>query len=123
MVPDQQLTHEWAQELMSVRISWPLPRSVAIRVSGEVDLCTAPRLERELRQRIRGPVDEVIIDLSQVTFLAVAGLGCLLRAKAAADKAGIRLYIDRGDSRAVNRVFTLLRHTLPEGFSTPVPRS
>ncbi len=123
MVPRQQeLSRDWAEELMTVHVSWPLPRSVAIRVCGEVDLCTVPRLEQELRRRIRGPVDEVLVDLSRVSFLAVAGLGCLLRAQEAADERGIPLYIDRGDSRAVNRVFTLLRDTLPARFSMPVPR-
>ena len=124
MVPRQQrLSRDWAQEPMTMRISWPLPRTVAIRVRGEIDLCTAPGLEQELCRLIRGPVEAVVVDLSQVSFLAVAGIDCLLRAQGIADKLGVRLYIDRGDSRVVNRVFTLLRDTLPTGFSTPVPRS
>jgi len=123
MVPRQQwLSRDWAEEPMTVRISWPLPRTVAIRVCGELDLCTAPRLEHELCHRIHGPVDAVLIDLSEVSFLAVAGLDCLLRAQNLAEERGIPLYIDRGDSRAVNRVFSLLHDTLPAGFSMPVPR-
>jgi anti-sigma B factor antagonist len=123
MVPRQQwLSRSWAEEPMTVCVSWPRPRTVAIRVYGEVDLCTAPRLEHELCQGIHGSVDAVLVDLSEVSFLAVAGLDCLLRAQSLADERGIPLYIDRGDSRVVNRVFSVLRDTLPAGFSVPVPR-
>lgn len=123
MVPRQQwLSRDWAEDPMTMRVSWPLPRTVAIRVYGELDLCTAPTLEQELRQQIKGPVDAVLVDLSGVSFLAVAGLDCLLRAQNLAEERGIPLYIDRGDSRAVNRIFSLLRDTLPAGFSMPVPR-
>jgi anti-sigma B factor antagonist len=93
---------------MSLRVSRPTPRTVAVGVSGEVDLSTARKLDEVLRDRIRGPVGEVVIDLSGVTFFSVAGLNSLLRAQLLADAAGARLTVDPGRSRAVKRLFTLL---------------
>lgn len=103
--------------IMSVRLSWPLPRSVTIRVRGEVDLCTAPHLADVLSTTIHSPVDDVVIDLSEVTFLSVCGLNCLLGAERAADACRTSLRLDVGESYAVNRLFSLLRSTLPEAFT------
>ncbi len=103
-------TADWlnAGGRMSLRVSRPTPRTVLVQVSGEVDLSTARRLDEVLRERIRGPVGEVVVDLSGVTFFSVAGLNSLLRAQLLADAAGARLTVDPGRSRAVQRLFTLL---------------
>ncbi|MGK3201761.1 STAS domain-containing protein [Amycolatopsis sp. MEPSY49] len=93
---------------MTLRVSRPAPRTVLVRVSGEVDLSTARRLDELLQSRIRGAVDEVVVDLSGVTFISVAGLNSLLRAQLLADAAGARLTVDPGRSRAVRRLFTVL---------------
>lgn len=93
---------------LSLRVSRPTPRTVLVRVAGEVDLSTARRLDEVLRSRIRGPVGEVLIDLDGVTFFSVAGLNSLLRAQLLADAAGAHLTVDPGASRAVRRLFTLL---------------
>ncbi|MEV6647701.1 STAS domain-containing protein [Amycolatopsis sp. NPDC051371] len=93
---------------LSLRVSRPTPRTLLVRVAGEVDLSTARRLDEVLRSRIRGPVGEVGIDLDGVTFFSVAGLNSLLRAQLLADAAGARLTVDPGRSRAVKRLFTLL---------------
>ena len=93
---------------LTLRVSRPAPRTVLVRVAGEVDLSTARGLDDVLRSRIRGPVGEVVVDLSGVTFFSVAGLNSLLRAQLLADAAGARLTVDPGRSRAVRRLFTLL---------------
>ncbi|MEU8639329.1 STAS domain-containing protein [Amycolatopsis sp. NPDC048633] len=93
---------------MFLRVSRPTPRTVLVRVTGEVDLSTARRLDEVLRSRIRGAVGEVVIDLSGVTFFSVAGLNSMLRAQLLADSAGARLTVDPGGSRAVKRLFMLL---------------
>jgi anti-sigma B factor antagonist len=93
---------------LSLHVTRPTPRTVLVRVAGEVDLSTARRLDEVLRSRIRGPVGEVVIDLTDVTFFSVAGLTSLLRAQLLADAAGARLTVDPGGSRAVRRLFTLL---------------
>ncbi|WP_329047923.1 STAS domain-containing protein [Amycolatopsis sp. NBC_01488] len=103
-------TTDWmnAGGRLSLRVSRPTPRTVLVRVTGEVDLSTARRLDEVLHSRIRGPVGEVVIDLAGVTFFSVAGLNSLLRAQLLADAAGALLTVDPGGSRAVQRLFTLL---------------
>ncbi|MGW5720262.1 STAS domain-containing protein [Amycolatopsis sp. NPDC003865] len=93
---------------MTLRVARPGARTVLVRVSGEVDLNTARRLDELLRNRIRGDVEEVVVDLSGVTFISVAGLTSLLRAQLLADATGARLTVEPGGSRAVRRLFTVL---------------
>ncbi|GAB3164432.1 STAS domain-containing protein [Amycolatopsis stemonae] len=93
---------------LSLRVLHPAPGTVLVRVAGEVDLCTARRLDEVLQSRIRGDLVEVVIDLCGVTFFSVAGLNSLLRAQLLADTAGARLAVDPGRSRAVRRLFALL---------------
>lgn len=93
---------------MTLRVARPAPRTVLVRVSGEVDLSTARRLDELLQSRIGGEVAEVVVDLSGVTFISVAGLNSLLRAQLLADASGAHLTVDPGRSRAVRRLFTVL---------------
>jgi anti-anti-sigma factor len=93
---------------MSLRVRHPGSRTLLVEVTGEIDLSTARRLDEVLQDRIRGDVDEVLIDLDGVTFFSVAGLNSLLRAQLLADTAGAHLAVDAGLSRAVRRLFTLL---------------
>ena len=93
---------------MTIRVLRTEPHRVTVRVSGEVDLATARRLDEVLQCRIRSLLDEVVIDLSGVTFFSVAGLNSLLRARLLADNAGARLVVEASRSRAVRRLFDLL---------------
>jgi anti-sigma B factor antagonist len=54
---------------------------VIVVVSGEVDLCTAPWLDEQLR-RAQRLATEVIVDLEQIDFMDCAGLRVLMRASA-----------------------------------------
>lgn len=61
------------------------PGLAVVTAVGEVDLLTAPRLQRELaRTRER----TTVVDLTGVTFLAAAGLSVLLTANAEARESG-----------------------------------
>lgn len=51
-----------------------------MRVEGEVDLYTAPQLWEVLDAAIAGAPHELVIDLSNVTFLDSSGLSLLVRA-------------------------------------------
>ncbi|MEU7785260.1 STAS domain-containing protein [Amycolatopsis sp. NPDC049159] len=114
MVPEpRSADHELVGRLtvgghMSVRVRHPAARTVFVEVSGEVDLGTARKLDEVLQSRVHVPVEEVVIDLSGVTFFSVAGLNSLLRAQLLADATGARLSVEAGPSRAVRRLFTLL---------------
>ncbi|MGW4062938.1 STAS domain-containing protein [Amycolatopsis sp. NPDC004747] len=108
---DHQLTaSDWlnAGGHMSLRVRSPGTRTLLVEVTGEVDLGTARRLDAVLQDRVRGELDELVIELDGVTFFSVAGLNSLLRAQLLADSAGARLTVDAGRSRAVRRLFALL---------------
>ncbi|MFE2914587.1 STAS domain-containing protein [Kitasatospora indigofera] len=83
---------------------------------GDIDLDTAPALHRRLEAALREHRD-VVLDLSQVTFMDCAGLGTLLDARGQADRHGGRLVL-----RAVGPdVLRLLRLTSLEGRLTATP--
>jgi anti-sigma B factor antagonist len=93
---------------LSIRVLHPAPRTVLVRAHGDIDLGTARELDEVLHARIGDDVDEVVVDLSGVTFFSVAGLNSLLRAQLLADAAGAHLSVDADRSRAVRRLFALL---------------
>lgn len=75
---------------------------VLVTVSGEIDIAAAARL----RDRLAGPVGvgrQVIVDLSQVSFIDAAGAGVLAGAAARAAARGGRLQLAaaRGQVRRV----------------------
>ncbi|MGW7584716.1 STAS domain-containing protein [Kitasatospora sp. NPDC054768] len=82
----------------------PAPQ-FTVRVCGEIDLDTAADLRRELSRAL---VDhrQVVLDLSQVTFMDCSGLNVLLEARNQADRNGGHLAL-RGISRPVARLLEL----------------
>ena len=69
----------------------PLPAGGEVaRVTGELDLATAPRLERLLEEREQ-PASTLVIDLSGVTFVDSSGVRVLVREARRAQEAGTRL--------------------------------
>ncbi|MDQ3403307.1 MAG: STAS domain-containing protein [Actinomycetota bacterium] len=81
--------------------------SVVISVVGEVDLATAPRLERSLDEALgRSGVTEVKVDLSQVEFMDSAGLRVLVAALRKAKDNGQSLILHRPHDR-VRRIIEI----------------
>ncbi|MFF3597988.1 STAS domain-containing protein [Kitasatospora indigofera] len=76
-----------------------------LRVKGEIDLDTAPSLHRALATAIETH-REVVLDLSEVTFMDCAGLGALVRARNQADRCDARLVL-RGAGHCVVRLLKL----------------
>ncbi|MGW7444161.1 STAS domain-containing protein [Kitasatospora sp. NPDC054795] len=76
-----------------------------VRANGEIDLDTAPSLRRALATALETH-REVVLDLSEVTFMDCAGLGALVRARNQADRSGRHLIL-RGTSRCVVRLLKL----------------
>ncbi|HXT45948.1 MAG TPA: STAS domain-containing protein [Pseudonocardiaceae bacterium] len=67
--------------MLSVRVDRPAKDVVVIAVAGEVDSVTAPRLSTSLHRELEGRPAVLILDLTAVSFLGVAGLhvlGCAL---------------------------------------------
>lgn len=72
-----------------------------VRVSGEIDLASAPALQAALTHCV-GASRAVEVDLRRVTFVDCTGLDILRRAERAADDAGCHFVVRR--SAAVTRV-------------------
>jgi anti-sigma B factor antagonist len=66
---------------------------VMIAVEGDIDLATAPRLARHLRQALCLPIDRVTVDLSDVDFMDSQGLHVLNDARLAAGARGVELVL------------------------------
>ena len=76
-----------------------------VRVTGELDLATAPQLELPLRKaQLRARL--VVLDLRQLTFMDCAGMHVVVAASNHARQAGAHLVLVRGPS-TVDRLFTL----------------
>lgn len=54
--------------------------TVVVRAEGEVDLSTAPDLERRLRSALTARPGRLVVDLSGVWFLSAAGYDAIRRA-------------------------------------------
>lgn len=59
----------------------PRPDVVAIHLSGDVDVVSAPAINALLAHAATGLADELVVDLSQVLFMDCAGLRPLLAAR------------------------------------------
>jgi anti-anti-sigma factor len=64
-----------------------------VRVRGEVDIATAPRLrgalaEEQWRRQQESAAAPLVVDLSEVTFMGACGLGVLVRALGEARRSG-----------------------------------
>jgi anti-sigma B factor antagonist len=79
--------------------------TILVKVSGEVDLSTAPALAQELRHALQGD-RRVVVDLEKVEFLDCAGLRVLLSAAALHDPARPRMSVTPGP-RQVQKLYEL----------------
>lgn len=68
---------------------------VVVRVAGEVDIVTAPVLQRHLDSAIASNRPTVSLDLSETTFLDARGVGVIVSARKQIAKRGGRLVIRR----------------------------
>jgi anti-sigma B factor antagonist len=87
-----------------------------VRLSGALDITTTDRLEAGLDQLIRSGYRHIVLDLTELDFLAAAGLRVLVHADAALRTAGGRLTLTNLP-RIVRRVLaiTALDETLTIG--------
>ena len=76
-----------------------------VRVTGELDIATAPILEQTLR-RAEGQTRPIVLDLRQVAFMDSAGVHVIRDANLRARAAGRRLALLRGPAQ-VDRVLGL----------------
>jgi anti-sigma B factor antagonist len=75
-------------------------------VQGEIDLSTAPALDRELQREIATGKD-VVLDLSQTGFMDSTGLSTILSAIRAAESTGATFTVGSTMQSQVRRVMEL----------------
>ena len=63
--------------MLSVRVDRPAEDVVVVGVTGEIDSVTAPKLSTCLHRELEGQPAALILDLTAVSFLGVAGLHVL----------------------------------------------
>lgn len=78
-----------------------------VTVSGEVDLATAPELDRMLAQAISSECKEVLVDMAGVEFIDAAGIASLVTGARHAAGAGTHLRL-LAPSPAAERVLRLV---------------
>jgi anti-sigma B factor antagonist/stage II sporulation protein AA (anti-sigma F factor antagonist) len=83
--------------------------AIHLAVSGELDLCNAPRL-RDAYAREDGSSELIVVDLSQVSFMDSSGLHALLDIHEA-DKHRLRLILSPPAARVID--ICKLRTSLP----------
>lgn len=67
-------------------------RTVIVRVNGELDLTTTPRFEASVNTALGALPDVLVVDLTEVTFLASCALSALVAAhQAGADRTMVRV--------------------------------
>ncbi|MCB0918691.1 MAG: STAS domain-containing protein [Actinobacteria bacterium] len=77
-----------------------------VAVAGELDVYTAPKLEKVLTELIAGGSVNVVVDLGGVSFLDSTGLGAMVKGLKRAKEAGGTLQVVASDERVV-KVFRI----------------
>jgi anti-sigma B factor antagonist len=78
--------------------------SAAILLTGELDLASADELDARIRDVEETDIGQIILDLSEVTFIDSTGLSVLLDAK---KRSNGRLSVRRSNHEAVTRLLEL----------------
>jgi anti-sigma B factor antagonist len=100
-----------------VQVSW-IGDVAVVKAAGELDLVNAPLLHRQLEEITTGLRGDLIVDISQVTFLDSTGLSCLVTAHHGVTEQGGRFLV-YGSTPQIRRLFeitglTSLLTTFPE---------
>ena len=81
-------------------------RAITVTVSGDLDLLSAPALERALARLPASEAELIIVDLRGLEFMDSTGLHLLVQAQQKAHQSGRRLALIKG-SEHVQRLFEL----------------
>ncbi len=77
-----------------------------VRVKGELDMATAPKLQATLDQVLESSPKSVLLDLEGIEFIDSTGITVLMRARRQLEEQGANLAID-GLSAAAGRVLEI----------------
>jgi anti-sigma B factor antagonist len=79
---------------------------VRVALVGELDLATALQLDQVVRELLEVGFEHVVVDLTDLAFLASSGLLVILRLQAFSQESAFRFELKPGP-RAVQRIFDL----------------
>lgn len=98
----------------AVRVISTGERAARVIVTGELDLATAPKLDAVLTGAL-GETKDVVLDLSQVTFIDSTGLSTILAGLSASQLNGGTLAISSALPPQARKLFELagMQDTLP----------
>ncbi|MFD5718014.1 STAS domain-containing protein [Streptomyces sp. NPDC127036] len=82
-----------------------------VRVAGEVDYLTSPRLADELEDVLAAGAGWVDVEFTDVSFCDCAALGVLIRARQKAQAAGARLRLRGSFQPSVSRLLAVMELT------------
>ncbi len=82
------------QDGFAVEADFDAPR-MTLALHGELDLASAPVLEREIEALPWPELEELVFDLAQATFIDSSGLSILIRVSERAAAAGLRFSVVR----------------------------
>ncbi len=83
---------------LTCEVSYETGRVIAT-VAGELDIESAPGLERHLRALLMLPLDALTIDLTRLVFMDSTGLAALVRVHQMASELRMNLSIEHPDDR------------------------
>lgn len=88
---------------LRLRTAWPAPHAVLVTARGDLDSVTAGDLATLLSDRLWATPERLVVDLSEVDFLGVAGIRVLLHAALQAGSGGTELLVVTGTNPMVRR--------------------
>jgi len=110
---------------LRLRTAWPAPHAVLVTARGDLDSATADDLAALLSDRLWAAPEQLVVDLSEVDFLGVAGVRVLLHAALQAEQSGTGLLVVTGTRPAVRRALQVTgadrRLELSERRPAPAP--
>jgi anti-sigma B factor antagonist len=89
-------------DFLDTILSRPHPDTVVLAVRGEIDTLTAPAFTAAAEDLLTTPGEVLVMDLTEVRFLASSGLAVLISAARRAEERGVRLRLVVS-SRSVRR--------------------
>ena len=110
---------------LRLRTAWPAPHAVLVTARGDLDTATAGDQASLLSDRLWATPERLVVDLSEVDFLGVAGVRVLLHAALQAEQGGTDLLVVTGANPMVRRALqvTGADRRLPVADRRPAPAS